>query len=164
LDNIAKESSSPAVDPLRDMMAQAARTNPPQPITIFAHSQGGLITQEAVAQAKQKLIDDGFSEEQAEQRLSAVSIKSFGTALMGWPKGPHYERFTNTSDPVPPVIAGAQTSYPSATWDDSAPADPGGNHVFTSPHLNPIDSHNMDNTYLPAYAQMKGAHCACKGT
>jgi hypothetical protein len=160
LDNIAKDSNTPAVVPLTDAMVQAARTG--QPTTIFAHSQGGLITQEAVARAKAKLvIVDKLTPEEAEQELSVVSVKSFGTALMGWPKGPHYERFTNTADPVPPAITGAQTSYPSASWE-SAAAD--NNYVFTSPHVNPIDSHSMDDVYVPIYGHVKGVHCACKGT
>ena len=165
LDNIAKASHAPAVGPLKDAMLEAARSG--EPMTLFAHSQGGLIAQEAVEQAKQELIyasNPRLTPEQAEDKLDVISIKSFGTALMGWPKGPHYERFTNTADPIPPVITGAQTSYPTATWEDSAGADD--NDVFTSPHLNPIDSHSMDNTYLPEYARVKvkGLHCVCKNT
>jgi hypothetical protein len=161
LDNIAKTRSSPAVVTLRDMIVRAARTG--QPLTLFAHSQGGLITQHAVAQAKQELMDKyGLTQGEAEQRLGAISIKSFGTAQLGWPHGPHYERFTNTADPIPPVIFGAQTSYLAETWLDSAGADQ--HHVFTDPHLNPIDSHSMDDTYLPKFQEIRGAaHCACKG-
>lgn len=160
LDNIAKASSAPSVVPLRELMVQAAREG--TPLTLFAHSQGGLITQEAIAKAKQQLMrEDQLSSEEAEAELSVVSIKSFGTAIMGWPKGPHYERFTNTADPIPPIITGAQTSYPIETWGDSAPADQ--HHVFTSPHINPIDSHSMDDTYLPEFESVKGTlNCACK--
>jgi len=160
IDNIAKASHAPAVVPLRNMMVEAARSK--QPMTLFAHSQGGLITQEAVAKAKQQLMnEDNLTSEEAEQALSVVSVKSFGTALMGWPKGPHYERFTNTADPVPPVITGAQTSFPIATWKDSASAE--AHDVFTDPHVNPIGSHSIDDTYLPEYQRVKGApHCACK--
>jgi hypothetical protein len=160
LDNIAKSSNSPAVVPLRNMIIQAARSG--KPITLFAHSQGGLITQEAVTQAKQQLMsEDDLTADEAEQKLCVISIDSFGTAIMGWPTGPHYQRFTNTTDPVPPIIIGAQTSYPIATWKDSASAD--ANYVFTSPHLNPFDSHSMDDTYLPEYVAVKGApRCACK--
>jgi hypothetical protein len=161
LDNIAKNSNAPSVITLRKMMVDAARTG--QPMTLYAHSQGGLITQEAVAQAKQTLMnEDNLTSEEAERRLGVVSIKSFGTAMWGWPSGPHYERFTNTSDPVPRVIAGAQTSYPWATWSDSALAEQ--HHVFTDPHASPIDSHSMDDTYLPKLREIKGApHCACQG-
>jgi hypothetical protein len=160
LDNIAKDGDSPSVVPLRNMMVQAAQSG--RRMTLFAHSQGGLITQEAVAQAKQQLMKgDHLTSAEAEQRLGVVSIDSFGTAIMGWPKGPHYQRFTNTADPVPPIIVGAQTSYPIATWKDSANAD--ANYVFTSPHLNPFDSHSMDDTYLPEFAAVKGApRCVCK--
>jgi hypothetical protein len=162
LDNIAKDGNSPAIVPLRDMMVQAARSKPPQPITIFAHSQGGLITQQAVAQAKQQLMnEDNLTSDEAAQELGAVSVDSFGTAVIGWPKGPHYERVTNIADPVPAAILGTQTSFPGATFGDSASAE---NHVFISPHLKPIDSHSMDDTYLPEYGQWKGKHCACKGT
>jgi hypothetical protein len=160
LDNIAKDRNTPSVVPLRNMMVQAAHSG--QPMTLFAHSQGGLIAQQAVSLAKQQLMnEDDLTSEEAEQKLSVVSIDSFGTAIMGWPKGPNYRRFTNMADPVPPVILGAQTSYPIATWRDSASAD--ANYVFTNPHLNPIDSHSMDDTYLPKYASVKGApRCVCK--
>lgn len=170
LDDIARQSSSKAVDPLRDMIVKAALSG--QPLTIFAHSEGGLITQDALIDAKQELMS-GYSDPprprltsaQAEQKLSVVSIKSFGTALLGWPKGPHYERFTNTADPVPAAIIGAQTSYPAATLKDSAPADLNQNHVFTTPYLNPLsfETHDMNTTYLDAYSRIKGVpKCACK--
>lgn len=166
LDDIARKTPSRAVDPLREMMVKAALSG--QKLTIFAHSEGGLITQDAVVDAKQQLILESrphLTAEEAEQKLSNVSIKSFGTALMGWPKGPHYERFTNTADPVPPVIIGAQTSYPVSTWKDSASADPNSNHVFTTPDPNPFSfkTHDINTTYLNAYSQIKGAPgCACK--
>lgn len=160
LDNIGKSSNEPAVAPMKKMIVEAAENQ--KPLTLYAHSQGGLITQEAISQAKQELMMKyPITAEEAEKALGVVSVKSFGTAMMGWPKGPEYERFTNTSDPIPPAILGAQTSYPLETWKDSAEATQ--HHVFTSPHLNPIESHSMDDVYLEELKAVKGApYCACK--
>lgn len=159
IDNINKASDSKAVDPLKNAILQAAIDK--RPTRIFAHSQGGLITQEAIASAKRELEqDEGLTSEEAEQRLENVEIVSFGTAILGWPKGPRYQRYTNTADPIPPMILGTQTSYPTSTLGDSATAER--HHVFTKPHLNPIDSHSMDATYLKEYQTDKGAKtCAC---
>lgn len=162
LDHIAKQGTTTAVDTVRELLVTAAQKH--QPLTLFAHSDGGLLTQEAVAQAKAELMmDDNLTAAEAEQKLNVISISSFGTALLGWPKGPHYERFTNTADPVPPAIIGAQISYQDAAWSDSAAADK--TYVFTSPHFNPLESHYMDTSYIPEFSRIKGApHCACKGT
>jgi len=160
LTNIAKSSVSPAVKTLKKSMLAALSKDPPQDMTIYAHSQGGLMTQEALADVKTDLTIE-YGEAGATERMQHLSIKSFGTAEQGWPVGPSYEQFTNSSDPVPGVIAGAQKNYPDATLEDNATIPNSQRHAFTSSHLNPIDSHSMDNVYIPQMVKINGQPNCC---
>jgi hypothetical protein len=160
LTNIGKDSDSPAVDTLQRSMFAALTQDPPQDMTIYAHSQGGLMTQEALAGLKNQLINE-YGEASAVARMQHLSINSFGTAEQGWPVGPHYEQFTNSSDPIPGVIAGAQKNYPDATFKDNAIIPFSQRHKFTSPHVNPIDSHSMDDVYIPQMVKINGQPNCC---
>jgi hypothetical protein len=149
LTNIAKTSNSPSVHTLEQQMLNSLSQDPPG-MTIFAHSQGGLVTQEALARVKNDLaVQHGSA--WAEQQMQAINIKSFGTAEEGWPVGPNYEQFTNVSDPVPAAIAGAQLDYPTATYSDNAPIQ--NRHSFIDPRWPPVTGpHSIDDTYIPEYA------------
>jgi hypothetical protein len=160
LTNIAKDSDSPAVDTLQRSMLDGLSHDPPQDMTIFAHSQGGLMTQEALAVVKNQLTIE-YGEAGAVERMQHLSIKSFGTAEQGWPAGPNYEQFTNDSDPIPGVIAGAQKNYPDATFADNADIPATQRHHFDSPHLNPVDSHSMDNVYIKQMVEIHGQPNCC---
>lgn len=160
LTNIAKNSETPAVDTLQRSMFAALSQDPPQGMTIYAHSQGGLITQEALADLKNRLAIE-YGDAGAEERMTHLSIESFGTAEKGWPAGPKYEQFTNFSDPVPGVIAGAQENYPDATFRDNAVVPASRRHRFFSPHPNPIDSHSMDNVYINEMVRVHGQPNCC---
>lgn len=74
----------------------------------------------------------------------------------------NYEQFTNNSDPVPGVIAGAQKNYPDATFKDNASIPEAQRHRFNSPHLNPIDSHSMDNVYIEKMKEIHGQPNCCE--
>jgi hypothetical protein len=161
LTNIGKDSDSPSVKTLKKSMLAALSEVPPQDMTIYAHSQGGLITQEALADVKNDLTND-IGEAGAVERMRHLSIKSFGTGEQGWPVGPNYEQFTNNSDPVPGVIAGAQKNYPDATFKDNASIPEAQRHRFNSPHLNPIDSHSMDNVYIEKMKEIHGQPNCCE--
>ncbi|PYP91716.1 MAG: hypothetical protein DMG65_06630 [Candidatus Angelobacter sp. Gp1-AA117] len=160
LTNIAKNSDTPAVDTLQESMYDALTKNPPQEMTIYAHSQGGLITQEALADLKNRLRTE-VGLPNALELMHHLSIKSFGTAEQGWPSGPNYEQFTNYSDPVPGVIAGAQENYPDATFRDNALVPAAQRHYFVSPHVSPIDSHSMDNVYINEMVNVHGQPNCC---
>lgn len=160
LTNIAKNSDTPAVTTLQRSMFDALSQNPPQDMTIYAHSQGGLITQEALATVKNRLATR-YGDAGATARMSHLSIKSFGTAEQGWPLGPNYEQFTNNSDPIPGVIAGVQQNYPDVTFRDNAVIPAAQRHRFYSPHLNPIDSHSMDNVYIDQMVKIHGQPNCC---
>jgi len=160
LTNIARNSDTPAGDTLKRSMLAAVSQDPPQDMTVYAHSQGGLITQEALASVKNHLTIE-YGAAGALERMQHLYIKSFGTAEQGWPSGPNYEQFTNNSDPIPGIIAGAQNSYPAATFRDNATIPAAQQHYFFSPHLNPIDSHSMDNVYIKELVAVHGQPNCC---
>ena len=161
LSNIAKNSDTPAVDTLERSMYASLSQDPPQPMTIYAHSQGGLITQEALARLKSHLAES-MGQDEAEARMSQLTVNSFGTAQQGWPVGPDYTQYTNEDDPVPGAIAGAQLNHPFATYLDNADVPADQQNTFFSPHLNPIDSHSMDNVYIPQMIQINGQPNCCQ--
>jgi hypothetical protein len=161
LTNIAKTSNSPSVHTLEQQMLASLSQNPPG-MTIFAHSQGGLITQEAIKRVKNDLTTK-YGVAGAEQRMQSINIKSFGTAEEGWPVGPKYEQFTNVSDTVPGAIAGAQLAYPFDTFSDNATIPAAYQHYFINPRLTPIiaGAHSIDDVYIPEYIQEKGQPECC---
>jgi hypothetical protein len=153
--NINRAGNTPAVTTqvtfLKEQLSDSSQTQ----VTLFAHSQGGLITQESLVKLRNDLTaqyilgpppESGESAAaHAEKDLGRITVNSFGTAEEGWPNGPVYNRFTNTKDPVPIVIKSVQGNHP-----DLYPQKPveGEVHRFSKAHLNPIGSHSMDGVYL----------------
>jgi hypothetical protein len=148
----------------REIVAALGK-NPPDPMTIYLHSQGGLNGGASIAQAKRKLIelakkslrDRGLDEDTAEMqaskvvdsRLSKLDVHTFGTLERGLPDGPAYYRYTNELDPVPKAIKEAQASY----VPDLSARDPTGAALVTrfkyAPTWNAADAHGMQESYLP---------------
>jgi len=120
---------------------------------VYAHSEGGLVTQQAIADAKAQLALEGYDPEQA---LSGLHVSTYGTAEGGWPVGPKYEHWNNLSDPVPFAISGAQANYPEPTDNDSTPT-----LYFNQPFGNPIEAHSITDVYAnkidaaPGYRECK---------
>jgi hypothetical protein len=167
LSNIGRAGKTPAAKTLSDEMMRNLTREPPEKMTVFAHSQGGLVTQEALVDTKARLVAMGMTPEQAEARMGALEVKSFGTAVAGWPQGPQYERFTNLKDPIPYVIAGAQgILYPVETLNDTTMPN---THVFTDQNKL-IAAHSMDGSYMPHLdkqlqsqtGKSKEDRCECK--
>jgi len=160
LQNIQKLGRSAPTNTLAVQILLAAESH--QPLVIFAHSQGGLITQDALAKAKNDLLLDGMSMKQADEALSQVTVRSFGTAEEGWPVGPHYEHTNNAGDPVPGLIAGAQERYKEETSRDS---DPTPTTMGPMPFANPVDpiaNHNL-SAYVPEMRTEPGhRECNCR--
>jgi hypothetical protein len=50
-----------------------------------------------------------YGDAKAQSMLGKVTVVSMGTAEHGWPSGPRYVQYTNSSDPVPNTIRTAQT-------------------------------------------------------
>lgn len=157
IDNIRRAGTAPATGTLSDTIHDYLASDPPntRPLEIFAHSQGGLITQEALIDAKNRLfvslsagktkdrMDDVRAE--VERRMSSIKVSSFGTATEGWPVGPRYTQYTNEADPVPRVIRAARNNNRSDVDRDN---DKSAESVrFDDPRLNPLAAHSM-KTYL----------------
>lgn len=118
VDNIQRKAS-PSVDTMKEAIFDLIGGDPAQEMTIYAHSQGGLITQAALVEVKTKLKLQfmmknwhSMSEEElnaaaeadASERLSKLNIVMAGTAKDGWPEGPKYTSYVNRKDPVPIII------------------------------------------------------------
>lgn len=155
VDNIRGGSKTPAAATLKPEILEKLRND--EPMELWVHSQGGLITQEALAAAKRELIATPLSDEEVNRRLARITIRSFGTAEKGWPKGPRYIHVRNTVDPVPHVIDGAQREvvgdYPASDYDQT-PAQ-----TYTKVEgLDPTKNHGMTESYLPHLRQLRKDH------
>ncbi|KPA09399.1 Synuclein, partial [Candidatus Magnetomorum sp. HK-1] len=159
LENIQSDDA-PSVLTQEKLILEKLQSDPPKPVTIYAHSQGGLITQLALKKAITEVTLQFTTEEELNAFLSKyITIKSFGTVVFGWPKGPNYEHFTNICDPVPVVISSVQLNNKEHVLDDHPDAM---HHLFRKPFLNPIDAHSMDNVYLEKFMNEQGKkNCKC---
>lgn len=149
LQNIKRTSRAPATRTLtEDLYEKLTQTNV-EPVTIFAHSQGGLVTQEALKSLYARLVIV-YGPDNATELLGNIKVKSFGTATDGWIKGPVYEHYVNTADPVPKVITEVQKKMPD--YDDKSQFDDTKPFYFKDgAHWSPIAPHNMDDVYVNQY-------------
>jgi pimeloyl-ACP methyl ester carboxylesterase len=160
VDNILGASTAPAMATLYGDLIKQLRADDSATIEIYAHSQGGLISQEALLRAKETLTAelaphygvDGARAE-VERRMSRIHVRSFGTAEQGWPSGPMYVHLRNTNDPVPHVIDGAQR-------DLVGPYDPPEYsqtkaQTFTTPAADLIANHGMKESYIPKLRELR---------
>ena len=158
IDGAGKEKSAHSQAAL---MKEMLNKNPPEPVTIYAHSQGGLITQEGLKETydsmhRDKVVElkkQGMTNEQAKveadkqtkAKMSNVTVYSFGTAETGWPPvGANYHQMTNTADPVPKLIHKVQENRGTNTQPDKLKS----RHRFEQNEWNPIGPHSMDDAYL----------------
>ncbi|MCX6623337.1 MAG: hypothetical protein NTY38_20175 [Acidobacteria bacterium] len=154
-------SDLPVVESLAGDIENQLRAG--QPVNLVVHSEGGLITQQALKTAKRnlRLSDPPLSDAEVERMMKLISVDSYGTAVDGWPVGPEYRSFVNTADPVPRAIRGAQKNFPAEVWKDSAIIKP---VEFTDAHKNPIESHGLGGSYLKSSEVaplLKPAKCPC---
>lgn len=157
LGNIKKLDQSPSTHTLSEQIQEAVKSD--QPMVIYAHSQGGLIAQDALADARNNLMYEGMTQEEAQAALSKITVRSFGTAESGWPIGPQYTHVNNAGDPVPALIAGAQQQYAEETNSDSDPTPTTVKPVYFA---NPLGAHYL-NAYVPAMGMEPGPrNCDCK--
>jgi len=162
---INRSSFEAASDTLSKDIVAALGKEPPEPMEIYLHSQGGLNGAAAIAQAESKLADSKYDElmskgisedvaaaqsgEFAKKRLSSLRVNTFGTLERGLPDGPVYDRYTNELDPIPRVIREAQESYvPDEIRRDPLGATPTTRFRY-APSLSAVDAHGMLETYLP---------------
>ena len=159
--NIDKAGTEPSAHSQARLIQEKLSKNPPERVTIYAHSQGGLITQEGINEANTKmkrelalkLKKQGMSQQEAEkesrlrvrEQMSNLDVHSFGTAEAGWPSvGANYHQMTNTADPVPRVIRAVQHNR----GTDIEPDGLKERHRFEQNEWNPIGPHSMDDAYL----------------
>lgn len=182
LDNIDSAGTEAAAKTQKDLVFAALSADPPQPITLYAHSQGGLITQEGLVMARQKLYGSKYLEltqsgafdtdagadaaaaRYADARMKLVSVTSFGTAETGWTPGPIYAHYTNTRDPVPELIKSVQSNRPIDPLKTGGPVTrftTSGTLKLEDAHglkrIDPMAAHGMAETYLPKFAEQHTA-------
>ena len=177
VDNINGSGDEAAARALANDIVASLEKDPPQKMVLYAHSQGGLINKEAIAQAErvlttstiEKAMDRGMPEEEAiaiaksdtQKRLGNLEVNTFGTLERGLPPGPVYNRYTNTRDPVPKVIKAAQQNYGVPYMDADPPRSPDVKVFTASPSINPMDAHGMREAYIPYLNQQNPGRRCC---
>ena len=168
--------STPAGTLSREIVAALSKDSP-EKITLYAHSEGGLINKEALAMARRelqqidvnKLRSSGMTAAVAEQaaeatiegKMRAIEVNLFGTLERGLPPGPVYNRFTNELDPVPKIIDKVQQNY-HVPWMDGDPLGADPVHRFRdAPSYNPMDAHGMQEAYIPELNKLRPKGSCC---
>jgi len=158
---IMKGLAFPPVTTLaKQLLADLAKT-PNGPIRVFAHSEGGLFTQNALRLVQQQLIAgvkpfEPMTRSAAMKKMSFIEVNSFGTANDGWVEGPQYQQFTNSFDLVPVVIGEVQASKPGGLGANvKKNIDPG---VFDHFGVG-INPHDFVRVYVPQLKKKNGLSC-----
>lgn len=102
--------NNPAVDTLADTVYNELRQG--NPVHLMAHSQGGIVTSRALTDVKNRLIaEDGLSIAEAEQRMSAIKVETFGAAARSYTDGPQYVHYIRKNDAVPQSLGLGSNNY-----------------------------------------------------
>jgi len=139
------KGNNPAVDTLANTVYDELKAG--HPIHLMAHSQGGLITSRALSHVQQRLmVEDGLTQEQAEQKMSGIKVETFGAAAAHYPDGPQYQHYINRADLVPGLFGLGEAGD---KWNPLVDGGKG-SHItyFNEAHANPIASHSFDEVYL----------------
>lgn len=89
-----------AVDALASTVYQELKAG--REVKLLAHSQGGIITNRALVDVKNRLmLEDGLSPRDAERVLSGAKVVTMGAASSTYPDGPKYSHYVNRADLVP---------------------------------------------------------------
>lgn len=75
-----------------------------RPVHLMAHSQGGLVTSNALKIVKDYLVQEKGARG-ADDILKNIKVESFGAAADNWPHGPQYVHYINDKDTVPMQVA-----------------------------------------------------------
>ena len=118
-----------ATNTLTRLMTQAAQSS--GPVHVAAHSQGGIITSDALQQTKDNLRAQGMSAAQVEQTMSRFDVQTFGGAAASYPSGPNYTHVIHPGDPVSgPLGMGLPANAARATAN--------GQRIVVAPNPGPI--------------------------
>jgi hypothetical protein len=136
---------NPAVDTLADTLYSELKAG--REVQLMAHSQGGLVTSRALNDVYNRLrLEDGLSKAETEKLMSKLHVETFGAAAGHYPNGPKYVHYINRADPVPTLFG---LGLDVDKWNPTLHAGRGAVvHHFTEAHLNPIDGHSFDSTYM----------------
>ncbi len=160
--NIDKTGREKSAHSQTRLMKEMLSKNPPERVTLYSHSQGGVITQEGLQEASTAMTNEtirdlkkqGMPQKQAQQeadrrtkeKMRNVNVHSFGTTETDWPPvGANYYQMTNDADPVPKLIHAVQKNR----GTDTQPENLKERHHFEQNEWNPIGPHSMDKAYLP---------------
>jgi hypothetical protein len=139
-DDMIDRSNNPATDTLSDAMYQHAMSG--QPMNVVAHSQGGLITDNAVEQTKERMVQEGMPPEEAERRLGVINVRTYGAASPGYESGPSYQHMAHPGDLV---ALGSGVGNPAVGHDQQGH----GNPVRIERGPNGENGHDM-RQYIPS--------------
>jgi hypothetical protein len=172
---------------IKNVILNSINKEPPETVTVYAHSQGGLITREALGEVKKELKGIAADDE-IEAKMNKINIKSFGTAKNYWPKGPVYEQFSHPNDPVSnmaiPMVDGVKDAFlqPSPMYGDVPNPDyeaelqeynsqfaeipENQRHIVNTKddknnELKGIASHSMVNSYVPGIKMFRRKEDKC---
>jgi len=119
-----------------------------KPVHVFSHSEGALITSQALGEVHDALQRRGLSEDQIRDTLSRVQVETFGGAATTYPvDGPQYRHYVNDDDLV------GQLTGQGPIGHEVFGADPGQNgQVVVNPGDGPflgVEDHGLIDHYLP---------------
>ncbi len=108
--------------------------NTQDPMHLMAHSQGGVVTANALFDARQRLTQQ-HGAQRADEMMGRLQVETFGGAARNYPDGPQYTHFINQSDNVtggmgPDESTGGRGAI-FRRFNTDAPNDPM-NHNFES--------------------------------
>ncbi len=125
-------SRNAATNSLADSLVNHLNTSQ-EPLHLMAHSQGGVVTANALYQARQRL-EQQHGAARADEMMGRLNVETFGGAARNYVDGPRYTHWINDSDNVTGNMGpDAQTGGRGATinrFNVDANRDPL-NHSFT---------------------------------
>jgi hypothetical protein len=122
-----------------------------KPVHLVAHSQGGLVTSNALEVAKGALTK-AYGAEKADQMMSTIKVETFGGAAASYPYGPQYVHYVNEYDPVP-MLTGLGSIKDPVARQEAAGGDRAAFHFIrddprqASPTRN-YSAHDFNQGYL----------------
>ena len=187
IETLNGSTQSRAMNTMADDIANSLRDG--QQVNLIGHSEGGVNTVAAIAQAKAKLADERedairsanpnldpeVARVQANREVESnmaknMNVTLLGTQQTGLPDGPNYMRIANNSDLVPDTISGTQDAIGRPGHDKEpisdgkpCPAVERFSGQTVKDKLNPIKAHSMSDSYIPYMrgktGRAKGAPC-----
>jgi hypothetical protein len=107
-------SSTPRMQMTRNILQhleQNYKTGQHKPLDIIAHSQGCIITGEALRDVRTQFKDahPGMTPNECRQWMNDIYVQTAGSGECKFPKGPHYLHHINIKDPIVESVGGGIT-------------------------------------------------------